>query len=71
MISNFFSRSVAGYSSCGVSSFDFRSHIVGGNKSKKGWWPWTVGIYKLDGNNHGISCRTAVSQIKITVHKLQ
>lgn len=40
-----------GYSSCGVSPVDFRSRIVGGKNSKKGWWPWHVGIYNARGRD--------------------
>ena len=26
--------------------------MVGGNNSKKGWWPWQVGIYKVKNGNY-------------------
>lgn len=45
----------SGYSSCGVSPVDFRSRIVGGKNSKKGWWPWHVGIYNARGRGNGWS----------------
>lgn len=43
------------YSSCGVSPVDFRSRIVGGKNSKRGWWPWHVGIYNTRGRGNGLS----------------
>ncbi|CAH3165489.1 unnamed protein product, partial [Porites evermanni] len=53
-----------GYSSCGVSSFDFRSRIVGGKNSKRGWWPWQVGIYRYSEYDHlnlpALSCGGAL-----------
>ena len=40
------------YSGCGESPVTFRARIVGGRDSERGWWPWQIGIYKL--NNKGI-----------------
>ena len=34
------------YSRCGVSPVDFRARMVGGKNSKRGWWPWQIGLYK-------------------------
>jgi len=38
------------YSPCGVSPVDFRARIVGGKDSKRGWWPWQIGLYKYNDN---------------------
>ena len=40
------------YSPCGVSPVDFRARMVGGKNSKRGWWPWQIGLYKY--NDEGI-----------------
>ena len=40
------------YSACGESPVNFRARIVGGRDSERGWWPWQIGLYKL--NNKGI-----------------
>lgn len=36
------------YSPCGVSPVDFRARMVGGKNSKRGWWPWQIGLYKYN-----------------------
>ena len=33
-----------------MSPVDFRARMVGGKNSKRGWWPWQIGLYK---NNDG------------------
>ena len=39
------------YSQCGESPVDLRARMVGGRISERGWWPWQIGLYKL--NNKG------------------
>jgi len=39
------------YSQCGESAVEFSARIVGGRISERGWWPWQIGLYKL--NNKG------------------
>ena len=36
------------YSPCGVSPIDFRARMVGGKKSKRGWWPWQIALYRTN-----------------------
>jgi len=40
------------YSPCGVSPVEFRGRMVGGKNSKRGWWPWQIGLYK--NNDEGV-----------------
>ena len=35
------------YSPCGESPADFRRRVVGGDISKRGWWPWQIAIFKI------------------------
>ena len=29
-----------------MSPLEFRARVVGGKNSKRGWWPWQIGLYK-------------------------
>lgn len=29
-----------------MSPADFRARMVGGKDSKRGWWPWQIGLYR-------------------------
>ncbi|XP_031566000.1 uncharacterized protein LOC116301129 isoform X2 [Actinia tenebrosa] len=40
------------YAACGVSPYNQRGRIVGGNRAGRGTWPWQVGIYE-DGSSTG------------------
>lgn len=36
------------YKPCGVSPVDLRARMVGGKNSKRGWWPWQIGLRRLN-----------------------
>ncbi|XP_067016854.1 CUB and sushi domain-containing protein 1-like isoform X2 [Acropora muricata] len=48
------------YSGCGESPVDFRARIVGGNSSRRGWWPWQVALKKYDNGNFKLHCGGAL-----------
>ncbi|XP_015754992.1 PREDICTED: sushi, von Willebrand factor type A, EGF and pentraxin domain-containing protein 1-like isoform X2 [Acropora digitifera] len=48
------------YSGCGESLADFRARIVGGNSSRRGWWPWQVAVKKYDNGNFKLHCGGAL-----------
>ena len=43
------------YTTCGVSPVDLRAKMVGGENSRRGWWPWQIGLRKInsEGNLKG------------------
>ena len=36
------------YTPCGVSPVDLRARVVGGKSSKRGWWPWQIGLRRVN-----------------------
>ena len=36
------------YIPCGVSHDDLRARVVGGKNSKRGWWPWQIGLRRVN-----------------------
>ncbi|RMX42177.1 hypothetical protein pdam_00009414, partial [Pocillopora damicornis] len=36
------------YTTCGVSPVDLRAKMVGGENSRRGWWPWQIGLRKIN-----------------------
>lgn len=36
------------YTPCGESPVDLRARMVGGKNSKRGWWPWQIGLRRVN-----------------------
>ena len=50
-----------------MSPVDFRARIVGGKMSKRGWWPWQIGLYKNNDEGNLISIVASVVALYIDV----